>query len=94
MTDPTALPVDGIEWPARPSIDLRYPVGEERSQQGPKIGMTYDRTWIIEQATQDPSTDLEDTPPLDGTGTSLGSTATIEVGNKTGPDRPLIVGMT
>jgi hypothetical protein len=93
-TSQTALPEDGIGRPARPITDLRYPAGEEKSQQSLRTGMTYDRTWIIEQATQDPSTDLEGTPPLDGTGTSLGSTATIEVGNKTGPDQPPIVGMT
>ena len=53
---------------------------------------TYDTTWTTEQVVHDPSTDLEDTHPIDGKGTDLGSTATITDGNKTGLGQTLITG--
>ena len=56
--------------------------------------MTCDMTWIIEQAARDPSMDLEGTPLIDGTDTGLGSTETIEVGNKTGPEQTPTTGVT
>jgi hypothetical protein len=57
-------------------------------------GSTYDTTWTIEQAARDPFTDPEDTHPIDGTGTDLGSTATMKIGNSTELGQTPIIGAT
>ena len=44
-------------------------------------GLTYDTTRTTEQVVRDPSMDPEDTHPIDGKGTGLGSTA-MKIGNE------------
>ena len=86
-TSRTALPEDEIGRLARPVIGRRSPAEGEKSQWSPTTGMTCDATWMIEQVAQDPSTDLEGIPLVEGTSTGPGSIEPTEFGTRTGPEQ-------
>ena len=83
LTNLTDHHVDGIDRLLTPNASLRHPTVEAGRQRSRAIPMTYNRTWTIEPARPDQSTDHGGVPQREKTAIMPGATSITTPGPKT-----------